>query len=98
TFARLSESVGDVVLVSQIFLAFLGCFRFFGGDEPSCVIMKLSGVAGDRGESGFEYEAKQVVRIRQENAVSLCLGQWQRSGDFPDASQIVALIRVQRRK
>jgi len=60
--------------------------------------MKLSGVAGDCGKAGFEYEAKQVIRIRQENAVSLRPGQRQRSGDFADASQIVALVRVQRRK
>ncbi len=94
----LLQGVGDVVLVSQIFLAFFRHFRFFSGNETSFIRMELSAVARDHCKARFEYQAQQVVGILAQDTVCLCFGEGKSSGDFSYASHVIALIRVQRRK
>src|ERR1700694_1553789 len=84
--------------MSQIFLTFLRCFGFFGGNQAPFVRVKLSGISSQRREPRLEYEAEEMVRIFAENAVCLRFSEWNRSHDFADPAHVVPLIGIERRK
>src|SRR5689334_15545489 len=66
-----------------------------GGEQPALVRAELSFITSDRCQTSLQDQAKQVIWIRQQNAVCLRFRERQRTSYFTDAAHVVTLVGVE---
>src|SRR5256885_1710541 len=60
--------------------------------------MELSRITSDCRQTCLQDQSEEMVGIRQEDAVGLCLCERQCAGDFPNTAHVVALVGVEWRE
>ena len=93
--ARFRERFEDVSLVSLVFGELLGRLARLGGQQTASVAFGGLRITSELGGSRTKNESQQMGGIRSENRIGLGAGDFRRAGDFRDASEIVAEIRVE---
>lgn len=70
----------------------------FGSEKSGLELLSRGSITGKRGNASAEYESEEVIGIVEKDRIGLRPGEWQRSGDFRDAAEVVALVEVHRRE